>query len=77
MQAAQISLTALDVEWRRLEVISQNLTLSGTAVHVAVSIGVAVVHRPSTVDEALHRADAAMYRAKQNPDLALEVSVVA
>jgi diguanylate cyclase (GGDEF)-like protein/PAS domain S-box-containing protein len=68
---------ARELATRLVEVISQNLTLSGTAVHVAVSIGVAVVHRPSTVDEALHRADAAMYRAKQNPDLALEVSVVA
>lgn len=30
MQAAQISLTALDVEWRRLDVIAQNLANIGT-----------------------------------------------
>jgi flagellar basal-body rod protein FlgC len=31
MQAMEISRTALDVEWRRLEVISQNLANAGTA----------------------------------------------
>jgi diguanylate cyclase (GGDEF)-like protein/PAS domain S-box-containing protein len=68
---------ARELAGRLVDVISENLTMGGAAVHVAVSVGAAVIHRPSTVDEALHRADAAMYRAKQNPDEALEVTVVA
>lgn len=49
----------------RAAVADSNLELNSSAVRLTVSIGVTVCGNPHDIEAAMHRADAAMYRAKE------------
>ncbi|HEX5495299.1 MAG TPA: GGDEF domain-containing protein [Mycobacteriales bacterium] len=60
---------ARDWWWRPIigalsTVIAEPIPTAGRLLAVTASIGIAPVHTPAPIDELLHRADLAMYRAK-------------
>ena len=56
---------ALELAERVMLHVADPLAVSDGKVTITASIGISVVRGPSTVDEAIHQADAAMYRAKR------------
>lgn len=62
---------------RLLESITEPIEVGGRTITPSASIGVAVSTSPATVDEMLHQADAAMYRAKRTGSGQIEVFAIA
>ncbi len=56
---------------RLTEALAAPVQVAGRSVTVTASLGIAPVLGPATLDEVLERADAAMYRAKTVPGLAV------